>query len=101
MAINLVHRKDLDDRVERLAACLGLRGRGRKTAVIERALSVLEERVAHSYPDRATIEAALDRYLQAGARLRERVETRSADRPQAPLSLALQEALYDNHGLPR
>ena len=43
MAINLVHHKDLDDRVERLAARLGLRRRDRKTAVIERALSVLEE----------------------------------------------------------
>ena len=43
MAINLVHRKDLDDRVERLAAQLGLSGRGRKNAIIERALTVLEE----------------------------------------------------------
>ena len=43
VAINIVHRPDLDARVEKLASCLGLRGRGRKTAVIERALAALEE----------------------------------------------------------
>ena len=66
MAINLVHRKDLDDRVERLAARLGLSGRGRKTAIIERVLTVLEEQVAHSRPRRADIEASLNRYIRAG-----------------------------------
>ena len=42
MAINLVHHRDLDERVERLAARLGLTGRGRKVGVIERALATLE-----------------------------------------------------------
>ena len=97
MAINLVHRKDLDDRVERLAAQLGLSGRGRKTAIIERALTVLEERVAHSHPQRADIEASLNRYIRAGRDLRERY----ADGSGPPLSQALQEALYDDRGLPK
>ena len=97
MAINLVHRKDLDDRVERLAAQLGLSGRGRKTAIIERALTVLEERVAHSHPQRVDIEASLNRYIGAGRDLRERY----ADASGPPLSQALQEALYDDRGLPK
>ncbi len=41
MAINLVYRPDLDNRIEKLAARLGLRGRGRKTAIIEQALAVI------------------------------------------------------------
>ena len=97
MAINLVHRKDLDERVERLAARLGLSGRGRKTAIIERALTVLEEQVAHSRPRRADIEASPNRYIRAGRDLR----ARYGDGSERPLSEALQEALYDDRGLPR
>ena len=41
MAMNITHRPDLDDQVERLAAQLGLSGHGRKTAVIEKALKTL------------------------------------------------------------
>ena len=50
MAINLAHRPDLDSRVERLADRLGLKGRGRKTATIERALTLLEKHVAQNRP---------------------------------------------------
>ena len=98
MAINLAHRPDLDSRVEKLADRLGLKGRGRKTATIERALALLEERVAHDRPDRMAIEAALDRYIADGSRLRERLAGRSGDGP--PLSLSLRQALYDERGLP-
>ena len=67
MAINLAHRPDLDRRVEQLADHLGLKGRGRKTAIIERALTLLEKHVVHDRPDRAVIEAALDRYIAKGS----------------------------------
>lgn len=98
MAINLAHRPDLDSRVEKLADRLGLKGRGRKTATIERALALLEERVAHDRPDQAAIKASLDRYIADGSRLRERLAGRGDDGP--PLSLSLQQALYDERGLP-
>ena len=52
MAINLAHRPDLDSRVEQLADRLGLKGRGRKTATIKRALTPLEKHVAHDRPER-------------------------------------------------
>ena len=98
MAINLAHRPDLDSRVERLADRLGLKGRGRKTATIERALALLEKHVAQDRPDRAAITAALDRYIAEGPRLRERLAGRNGGDP--PLSLSLQQALYDERGLP-
>ena len=98
MAINIAHRPDLDSRVEKLADRLGLKGRGRKTATIERALALLEERVAYDRPDRMAIEASLDRYIADGSRLRERLTDRSSDGPS--LSLSLQQALYDERGLP-
>ena len=101
MAINLVHRPDLDDRVESLASRLGLKGRGRKTAIIERALTALEEQVSVAHPDPATIAASLQRYIEKGARLRARlIREHSPDRSQ-PLSTLLQQALYDERGLPR
>ena len=100
MAINIAHRRDLDARVERLAGRLALHGRGRKTAVIERALDALETQVERSRPDRAAILASLERYAAAGTRLRERqIDAEAADR--RPLSLRLQDALYDERGLPR
>ena len=98
MAINIAHRPDLDSRVEKLADRLGLKGRGRKTATIERALALLEERVAYDRPDRMAIKASLDRYIADGSRLRERLTDRSGDGPS--LSLSLQQALYDERGLP-
>ena len=98
MAINLAHRPDLDSRVERLADRLGLKGRGRKTATIERALTLLEQHVEQDRSDRAAIEAALDRYIAEGPRLRERLAGRSGG--GSSLSLSLQQALYDERGLP-
>lgn len=100
MAINIAHRHDLDDRVERLASRLGLRGRGRKTAVIERALTALELRVESDTPDRASIRASLERYAKDGPRLRARLGHLDPGDGR-PLSQALQDSLYDDRGLPR
>ncbi len=102
MALNIAHRQDLDELVERLAARLGLRGRGRKIAVIQRALRALEEQVDKARPDRACIEASLDRLAQAGDRYRERERPRGrrADH-ERPFSQVWQEELYDDHGLPK
>ena len=101
MAINLVHRPDLDDRVEKLAARFGLKGRGRKTAIIEKALAALEERAERAYPDRAAVTAALDRYIEDGPRLRQRLVGSGGPLPEPPLSLSLQRAHYDDAGLPK
>ena len=102
MAINIAHRPDLDERVERLAARLALRGRGRKTAVIDRALRALEDRVERSRPGREDIEAALERLAQAGDRYRERERKRGRDTGDSPpASRIWQDELYDDHGLPR
>ena len=98
MAFNLAHRPDLDSRVGKLADRLGLTGRGRKTATIEQAVTLLEERAAHDRPNQAAIETSLDRYIVNGSNLRERLVPRSDDGP--PLSLSLQQALYDERGLP-
>lgn len=98
MTMHLMRRSDLDSRVEKLADRLGLTGSERKTETIERALSLLEERIAHDRPGRAAILAALDRYIDAGARLRKRLAHLS-DGDQ-PLSASLQRALYDDLGLP-
>ena len=101
MAINLAHRRDLDERVERLAARLGLTGRGRKVGVIERALTTLEEQVERGHPDRGAIIAALDRYIDTGSRRRERLMAGNGLHGGPPLSLTLQEMLYDERGLPK
>ena len=101
MAINIAHRRDLDARVERLAARLDLRGRGRKTAVIERALSALDEQTERTRPDRAYVEAALERLAQAGDRFRGRERGRGRDGDDRPLSQVWQDELYDEHGLPK
>jgi hypothetical protein len=100
MAINIAHRHDLDERVERLAARLDLHGHGRKTAVIERALRALEEQVEQTRPSRDYIAASLERLAQAGDRYRERMRGRSTDH-ERPLSQVWQEELYDDHGLPK
>ena len=100
MAINIAHRQDLDDRVERLAARLDLHRRGRKTAVIERALRALEEQVDKARPARAVILASLDRLTEAGDRYRERAGVPAAG-DRRPLSQAWQEELYDDDGLPK
>lgn len=100
MAINIAHRQDLDERVERLAAALDLRGRGRKTAVIERALDALEAHVERTRPRRADVLASIGRYVEAGRRLRVRPARARPDTGR-PASLTLQDALYDDRGLPR
>lgn len=100
MAINLTHRPDLDDRVERLAERLELKGRGRKTATIERALTALEARLDSDRPGRAAIEASIDRYIEAGVCLRERLSGQDVADDAPPLSLSLQQSLYDERGRP-
>ena len=67
---------------------------------IKRALDAVETQVERSRPDRTAIRAPLERYAATGARLRDRpADPEAADR--RPLSLRLQDALYDEHGLPR
>ena len=101
MAINLVHRPDLDARVEKLASCLGLRGRGRKTAVIERALTALEEQERTTQLDPTAITASLQRYIENGTHLSSRLFKEGMPYQDQPLSALLQQSLYDERGLPR
>ena len=100
MTIKIAHRADLERRIEKLAERMGLKGRGRKTAVVERALAALEERLEQEQPDREAIRASLDGYIARGAGLRRRLAGKVADRA-APLSQALQDELYDERGLPK
>ena len=99
MAINLTHRPDLEQRIERLASRFGMNGRGRKTAVIEKALTALEEQTPRMSPEE--ISEALEKY----GRDAHLIAAELADDPgldhSKPLSQALQDALYDEHGLPR
>ena len=99
MAINITHRPDLDEQVERLAAQLGLSGHGRKTAVIEKALEALEEQVGR-YPSRSEIRASLNRFMENGQRLREEILRQNPDLKE-PLSQSLQDELYDEWGIPK
>ena len=98
MAINLAHRPDLGSRIEKLASRLGLKGRRRKAAMNELALTLLEERMAHDRPDQTAIETSLDLYIINGSNLRERLAPGCND--GQPLSLSLQQALYYECGLP-
>lgn len=100
MAINLAHRPDLESRVEQLADRFGLRGRGRKTAVIERALAALEESAAQDDQEQLTIKESIDRYINAGVQLRADL-AKDLPSESAPLSESLQQALYDERGLPK
>ena len=99
MAINLTHRPDLEERIERLASRFGMNGRGRKTAIIEKALSALEEETPRMSPEEI-VES-----LEAFGRDPERMAARLAEDPELdhakPLSEALQDALYDEQGLPK
>ena len=98
MAINLTHRPDLEERIERLASRFGMNGRGRKTAVIERALTVLEAQNAPMSPEE--IQASLAQFTHG-----DQIAAELADDPELdhskPLSQALQEVLYDEYGLPK
>ena len=101
VAINIVHRPDLDARVEKLASCLGLKGRGRKTAVIERALAALEERERTARLDPAAVAASLQRYIDNGTRLSAGLFEQGMPNRSQPLSALLRQSLYDERGLPR
>ncbi len=70
MAINIVHRRDL------------------------------AERVVRDRPDRAAIRASLEQYAREGLRLRGRLASLDPCEGRS-LSQVLQDALYDEHGLPR
>ena len=96
-AVEPVHSPGMDARIEELAARLGLTGPERKTAVIERALSALEDHAGRQRPDRAQVARALDRYIAAGPGLRKRL-TAGGD---GALSSVLRRSLYDERGLPR
>ena len=50
-------------------------------------------------PDQMAIEASLDRYLINGSNLRERLASARGN-DDTPLSLSLQQALYNERGLP-
>ena len=99
MAINLTHRSDLDERVEKLAAHMGFSGRGRKTAVIEKALAALEDRVSLMDPE--SILVSLKQFEGHGALIAAELAGDPELHRGKALSLSLQEALYDEHGLPR
>ena len=99
MAINLAHRPDLERRVEELADRFGLRGRGRKTAIIERGLALLEESAAQDDREQLTIKASIDRFINAGVRLRTSL-AKDFPNESVPLSASLQQALYGERGLP-
>ena len=101
VAANIIHRPDLDARVEKLASCLGLRGRGRKTAVIERALVALEEQGKTVHLDPTAIAASLQRYIDNGTRLSVRLFEEGIPDRRRPLSALLQESLYNERGLSR
>ena len=100
MAIDIARRRDLDARAEKSAARLDLPGRARKTAVIERALRATGEQTERARPDRASVEAALERLAAAGDRFREREGRRRSAAADRALSQVWQDELYDEHGLP-
>ncbi len=100
MAIQLT--PDLEARVERLATLLGMNGNGSRTAVLERAIAALEEQTPEPHgmtPDE--IKASLREF----GRDADLIEAELADDPELdhskPMSQALQDVLYDEHGLPK
>ena len=54
--------------------------------------------VVHDRPNRTATKTALDRYIAKGSRLREHLAEQNDN--SLPLSLSLQQALYDERGLP-
>ena len=98
MAINLTHRRDLEERIERLAVLFGMNGRGRKTAVIERAIGALEEQAPRMSAE--AIRAHLDQFTHGAQIAAELADDPELDHSK-PLSQALQDVLYDEHGLPK
>lgn len=101
MAINIAHRNDLDARVEALALRLGLNGKGRKTRIIERALSALEAEVENKQPSQEEIEAEFRRIREESKDFRRRMIEAYPGHDPENLSLTCQDELYDDRGLPR
>ena len=99
MAINLTHRPDLENRIERLAGRFGMNGRGRKTAVIERALTALEAQTPQLSPEE--IGRSLEKYGRDAHLIAEELAGDPELDHSKPLSQALQDVLYDEHGLPK
>ena len=100
MAINIAHQRDQNARVEKLGARLDLRGRERKTAVIERALRALDEQTERPRPDPGSVEAALERLAEAGDPFREREGRGRSTAADRASSQVWQDELYDEHRLP-
>ena len=100
MAINLTHRPDLEIRIEKLADRLKLIGRGRKTTTIERALDALEHKLDSERPSPEYIRESLSKYAANGDKIRKTIYRKHPQLRGRSLSLALQEELYDKHGLP-
>ena len=99
MAINLTHRPDLENRIERLASRLGMNGRGRKTAVIERALTALEKQTPRMSAEE--IRESLEEFGRNADLIAAELATDPELDHSKPLSQALQDVLYDEHGLPK
>ncbi len=100
MAIQLT--PDLEARVEKLATLLGMNGNGSRTAVLERAIAALEEQTPQPHgltPD--AIGALLNQFGNNA----DLIAAELADDPELdhdkPLSQALQDVIYDEHGLPK
>ncbi len=60
----------------------------------------VEEPCGADRPECAAIGEALDRYIDAGPALRRRMAEREDAGNDGPLSLTLQDGLYDERGLP-
>ncbi len=101
MAINLTHRPDLEIRIESLAERLKLKGRGRKSATIERALTALEEKLDSERPSQEYIGESLANLAEGGDRFREQIYRQFPQLQGKALSLALQDEVYDEQGLPK
>ena len=70
---------------------------------MERFTVALPDDTARRLKDRAAIRsigAALDRYIDAGSGLRWRLAAQEGASGGRPLSLCLQDTLYDKRGLP-
>ena len=101
MAINIAHRPDLDRRVEVLALRLGLRGRGRKTRVIERALESLETRSSAIKTTPEEIDAFFKELSESTREMRKRFTAEFPGMSIETISRTLQDELYDKRGLPK
>ena len=101
MAINLVHRPDLEEKIEILADRLSLIRRGRKTRIIELALKALEKQLDSERPSPEHIQKSLKKYTNNGRQFRERMYKAYPDLRGKDLSLALDNEFYDERGLPK